>query len=508
VLYRAFFRYFYSRTTPRQYPDSTKTYYYEDSTAYNAHNPADTLFNPADSLPSAFGSKYYIYTIAYDTTGTKKFEHYYNPNTGDSARTTYASYDKSYNPGTVTDPNGGITYYSYQSYKNPGDTTTRYWPSPTKVKYPNGDSVLTYFSAKGDSNYRLPDSTVDEMGRRTHHYYDPSNNYVDTATVYKNRVLADGEGSSHDISQRYHYNAKGNLTETLDPLGHKTIMHYTDFDTGQYLIEQRIDMGTAGEGNEDIVTQYGYNLTQGTMDTMTFYKAWGGGSQTDYVYNYSSLLAKVTLNCSRTITNYYGGGGAIRVKKTDSQLGSRYYGPLSEHDSTGDTKKKYIYALGKCIAYVDSASNTHWMHQDAQGSTKLITGAYGAAENAYKYYPFGDSLSFTGTVKNDVKYTGQRYAEGIEAYDYNARYYDPEIGRFYSRDPLGSAASSPYAYCGNDPVNMVDPSRMVALPMDPDPGSRVGGGGDGEWITDKENGQVTWTGFGDPYYGLPAGVFG
>jgi hypothetical protein len=61
------------------------------------------------------------------------------------------------------------------------------------------------------------------------------------------------------------------------------------------------------------------------------------------------------------------------------------------------------------------------MHQDAQGSTKLITNSSGTAENAYKYYPFGDSLNFTGTVKNDVKYTGQSYVEGMEAYDYGAR---------------------------------------------------------------------------------------
>jgi hypothetical protein len=49
------------------------------------------------------------------------------------------------------------------------------------------------------------------------------------------------------------------------------------------------------------------------------------------------LLAKVTLNGSRTITNYYGGGGSLKVKKTDSQLGSRYYAyeginPLCEYD--------------------------------------------------------------------------------------------------------------------------------------------------------------------------------
>ena len=141
--------------------------------------------------------------------------------------------------------------------------------------------------------------------------------------------------------------------------------------------------------------------------------------------------------------------------------------------TTGTVKNKYFYApltrlgagFGRCIAFVDSANGTHWMHQDAQGSTKVITQIDGSAENAYKYYPFGDSLNFTGTVKNDVKFTGQRYADGIEAYDFNARYYDPELGRFYSIDPLWNPAESPYVYCHNNPVNFTDPTGMAADPV-------------------------------------------
>ena len=239
-----------------------------------------------------------------------------------------------------------------------------------------------------------------------------------------------------------------------------------------------------------------YNYTHDDVGNIT-QKTWGMDNGNYYSYNYANLLTQVSLNGSRTVTNYYGGGGATRVKKTDSQLGSRYYGPLSEHDSTGAVKKKYIFALGRCIAFVDSASNTHWLHQDAQGSTKLITNASGTAENAYKYYPFGDSLNFTGTVKNDVKYTGQRYVDGIESYDFNARYYDPELGRFYSIDPLGSAAISPYAYCSNDPVNFIDPSGMVAAPIDPDISGMADGGFNGQAVEMNEwfGGNIYITGY-------------
>jgi len=50
---------------------------------------------------------------------------------------------------------------------------------------------------------------------------------------------------------------------------------------------------------------------------------------------------------------------------------------------------------------------------------------------------------------------------------YRARYYEPTLGRFVSMDPAGMPDGvNRYAYVGNDPVGMVDPSGMVALVQD------------------------------------------
>ncbi len=56
-------------------------------------------------------------------------------------------------------------------------------------------------------------------------------------------------------------------------------------------------------------------------------------------------------------------------------------------------------------------------------------------------------------------------------YYLRARYYDPAIGRFLTRDPLpGSALApqslNPYPYVGNNPVNRVDPSGMLSETAD------------------------------------------
>jgi RHS repeat-associated protein len=210
-----------------------------------------------------------------------------------------------------------------------------------------------------------------------------------------------------------------------------------------------------------------YTYTHDNTGNVTI-KSWGNGEyHLFYAYDYKNMLVSVYNDITnRTVTNYYGGGGSLKVKKTDSQLGSRYYAyeginPLCEYDSTGSVKKKYVYAFGKCIAYVDSAGNKFWLHQDALGSVKVVTNANGDTVSTYKYYPFGDSLLTRGSSKNDVQFTGKQNIAGIEAYDFSARYYDPELGRFYSIDPMGSAATSPYAYCSNNPVNRVDPTGMV-----------------------------------------------
>jgi len=47
-----------------------------------------------------------------------------------------------------------------------------------------------------------------------------------------------------------------------------------------------------------------------------------------------------------------------------------------------------------------------------------------------------------------------------------ARYYDPDLGRFLSEDPIGiSGGLNLYAYAGNDPVNLWDPSGASATDL-------------------------------------------
>ncbi|MFA5074416.1 MAG: RHS repeat-associated core domain-containing protein, partial [Nitrospirota bacterium] len=56
----------------------------------------------------------------------------------------------------------------------------------------------------------------------------------------------------------------------------------------------------------------------------------------------------------------------------------------------------------------------------------------------------------------DHKFTGQEEDTETGLYNYNARMYDPTLGRFISADPI--MGLNRYVYAGNNPINAVDPS--------------------------------------------------
>ena len=82
------------------------------------------------------------------------------------------------------------------------------------------------------------------------------------------------------------------------------------------------------------------------------------------------------------------------------------------------------------------------------------------------YYPFG--LSFNtfqrATAReNRYKYNGNEEQQDWDIYDFKARFYDTNLGRFTSVDPLADLQlnQSPYQYAWNSPVVLNDPTGMI-----------------------------------------------
>ena len=60
---------------------------------------------------------------------------------------------------------------------------------------------------------------------------------------------------------------------------------------------------------------------------------------------------------------------------------------------------------------------------------------------------------------NRFLFQGREYDYDTALYYFRARWYEPETGRWLSPDPIGiSGGLNLYAFCGNDPVNFIDPT--------------------------------------------------
>jgi RHS repeat-associated protein len=145
-------------------------------------------------------------------------------------------------------------------------------------------------------------------------------------------------------------------------------------------------------------------------------------------------------------------------------------------DNTADILKDHTQAInitksGFLYVWVSNASN-----QDVFFDNVQVIHNRGPLLEENHYSPFGNIMAAissraAGKLENRHKFSGkeQQHNEfsggsGMELYDYGARYYDNQIGRWTSIDPLADSSRrwSPFVYCENDPIRRVDPDGMFS----------------------------------------------
>ncbi len=106
-------------------------------------------------------------------------------------------------------------------------------------------------------------------------------------------------------------------------------------------------------------------------------------------------------------------------------------------------------------------------HFNTIGSTFAMTNSAQTVVNKYAYDPFGNNVAEDVQFDQPFKFAGQVgiMTESNGFYYMRARYYDPQVGRFISEDPIGFDGGdlNLYAYVGNGPVVGIDPSGQFIV---------------------------------------------
>jgi RHS repeat-associated protein len=136
---------------------------------------------------------------------------------------------------------------------------------------------------------------------------------------------------------------------------------------------------------------------------------------------------------------------------------------------------RYIHGQGpdEILSRTDAIGATLYYHHDGLGNTLALTDTTGQVVERYSYDAFGKTHIFdvafsplpASLQNNRFLFTGREWIAKLNLYDYRNRVYSAELGRFLQTDPIRFKAGDMnlYRYCGNDPVNKMDPDGQQYL---------------------------------------------
>ncbi len=428
-----------------------------------------------DALNRLAGSSYPGGSIsyAYDAAGNRA-------TLSDSSGTTTYTYDDLDRLTQAVAPTGTVGY-GYDLFGN-----------RTSLTYP-GSQTVTYAY---DLANRLT-AVTDYAARTTQYTYDAANR--PTGIQYSNGVRAAYTYDAADrlLSLIHTHPVNGTIasaTYTLDAVGNRLSMQDLD-GTTSYLYDNlyRLTQVTypGGEqvtyaydpmGNRTSLvstvsgtTSYTYDAADRLLTAGATSLAWddngrmtGKGSAT-YAYDALDRLTQV-VNGATTVGFAYNGDG-VRLSKTVNGTATTYLQdvqsslPVVLTETTGGQTSRYIYG-NDLLERADPAGNPEFYHADGLGSTRALSNLAGQQTDAYSYDVFGATRSQTGGNGQPFTFTGEEMDGELGAIYLRARYYDPVVGRFVSKDPVAANPDQTqdmnrFSYSGNNPIHRTDPSGLT-----------------------------------------------
>lgn len=173
-----------------------------------------------------------------------------------------------------------------------------------------------------------------------------------------------------------------------------------------------------------------------------------GEMNASYTYGYDGLRRTKIVNSEKT-THLYDGTELI----VDIGGGSNY---------TADIYIRGTGLISKRHFYNGMTSDVSYYLQNAHGDIVNLTSETGDKTKTYRYDAFGVEKNADENDINPFRYSGEYFAKETGTIYLRARYYDPSIGRFITRDTVTGTPNDPlslnlYTYCRNNPIPFNDP---------------------------------------------------
>ncbi len=199
------------------------------------------------------------------------------------------------------------------------------------------------------------------------------------------------------------------------------------------------------------------------------------------------------------------------------------YGAVQVPEITGTMEKQAMTANGSADIEIKKNGYLYvYVSNESQGNVYfddlVVTHTKGDLLEETHYYPFGlvmagISTKAFGKLENNYRYSGkeQQHKEfsdgsGLELYDFGARIYDNQIGRWHGMDVLSEKFNqlTPYNYVANNPLNGIDPDGKDIIFIN-DPKAAQGAGHAAVIIGNSKDGwyyySLNGTGEGSSPYG-------
>ncbi|GHT60559.1 hypothetical protein AGMMS50239_09740 [Bacteroidia bacterium] len=364
---------------------------------------------------------------------------------------------------TENPKSGGNKYYG-------GNIAALTWKSPASNSTPRGYSFE--YNSLGwlkEADYGEGSALSDNTERYSERFsYDKMGNPL-SIKRYGRREPAPGNPNTHnfglidDLSMpeaSYIGNSLRQVDDAAGDLNYADLMEFKDGinNPGEYINNSSGEL-MADYNRKICMFKYNYLLLPQSVQFRY-------GHRIEYTYDASGMKRSVKYREANHNMNYY--------TWDDREPAASDFIPYQHHkDYTGN--KVYEDGQLKLIltenGYIEKTGNTYTRYyylQDRLGNNRIVMNASGTAVQQTNYYPSGVVMA-ESPVREDQGVQPYKFgskeldrSHGLDFYDFEARQYDPTIMRFTVPDPLQEKyySISPYAYCGNNPVNRIDPTGM------------------------------------------------